>query len=171
MTALADIGDKKYSLTTIPGTDWIAIASVDISEVESAGNELLRVFASTTAILSLAAAAVLLILARQLSSPLISLTTTAQAATAGNLNVRATLQGTAETQTLGQTFNSLLNQIQSLLSQQEQAAAKQQQLREELEEDINLLMEDVSDAADGDLRVRAKLSEGDVGIIADLTRA
>ncbi|NJR69397.1 MAG: methyl-accepting chemotaxis protein [Synechococcales cyanobacterium CRU_2_2] len=158
-------------MTTIPGTDWVAIASVDIAEVESAGNELVKVFASTTAILSLAAAAVLLLLANQLASPLRSLTTTAEAATAGNLDIRADLQGTVETQTLGQVFNTLLSQIQSLLTQQQQAATEQQSLREELEADINVLMEDISDAADGDLRVRAKLTEGDVGIIADLFNA
>lgn len=171
LTALADIGAKKYSLTTIPGTNWMAIASVDISEVESAGDELIRVFVTSTAILSLAAAVVLLLLANQLSSPLKSLTTTAEEATAGNLDIRADLQGTVETQTLGQVFNTLLNQIQALLTQQQQAAAEQQTLREELEEDISLLMEDISDAADGDLRVRAKLTEGDVGIIADLFNA
>ncbi len=171
LRALAQIGTKNYALTTVSETDWVSIASVDVSEVESAGNDLIMVFAATTTVLSLAATVVLLLLASQLSAPLKSLTTTAEEATTGNFDIRANLQGTVETQTLGQVFNTLLNQIQGLLNQQQQAAAEQQTLREELEEDISLLMEDISDAADGDLRVRAKLTEGDVGIIADLFNA
>ncbi len=171
LTALTEIGTKTYSLTTVPGTNWVTIASVDVADVESAGNELIRVFATTTVLLGLAAAAVLLVLARQLAAPLQSLTRTAESATAGDLDVRANLEGTVETQTLGQVFNTLLNQIQTLLSQQKAAAEKQQQLREHLEQDITALMEDIGDAADGDLRVRAKLSEGDVGVVADLFNA
>jgi methyl-accepting chemotaxis protein PixJ len=171
LTALASVGTKTYSLTTVPQTDWIAIASVDISEVESAGNDLIKVFATTTVLLGLAATGVLLLLARQLSYPLNALTGTAEAATAGNLDVRADLQGTRETQTLGNVFNTLLDQIQGLLLEQKNSAIEQQSLRQNLEQDITQLMEDISEAAAGDLRVRATLSDGDVGIVADLFNA
>lgn len=171
LTALAQIGTKTYSLTTVPRTNWVAIASVDGAEVESAGNDLIRVFGTTTAVLGIAAAVVLLVLARQLSAPLQSLTTTAEAAIAGNLDIRAGLQGTQETHTLGQVFNALLTQLQELLNRQKQATQEQQQLREKLEQDITQLMDDIGDAADGDLRVRAQLSAGDVGIVADLFNA
>ncbi|MDJ0706261.1 MAG: methyl-accepting chemotaxis protein [Leptolyngbyaceae cyanobacterium MO_188.B28] len=167
-TAMVELDNKNYSFTTIPGTDWVAVASVDTAEVQSAGNDLLRLFAVTTLILGVAATTVLVLLARQLAAPLESLTATAQAATAGELSARARLAGTIETQTLGEGFNQLLNRIQSLLKQQQDDAVEQERQRESLEQEIFQLMEDVGDAAEGDLRVRAQLSEGEVGIVADL---
>ena len=53
----------------------------------------------------------------------------------------------------------------------EESAKEQQRQREELEESVVGLMEALEPAADGDLTVRAQLSEGDVGIIADLFNA
>lgn len=168
LNASVALNNQHYSLTTIPGTEWVAIASVDTTDVQSAGNDLLRLFGSTTLILAVLATGVLVVLSRQLAMPLQALTTTAESAAAGRLGVRAHLAGTIETRTLGQGFNQLLSQIQSLLKQQQDAATEQERQRELLENEISQLMEDVGDAADGDLRVRAQLSEGDVGIVADL---
>ena len=53
----------------------------------------------------------------------------------------------------------------------EQNAAEQQKQREELENAVVSLMEALEPASDGDLTVRAQLTEGDVGIIADLFNA
>lgn len=168
LSLLLNLDGKDYSFTTVPDTDWVALASIDAQDVQSAGNDLLRLFGITTIILGLAATAVLTLLARQLSAPLLSLTATAEAAAAGDLDTRAPLTGTIETQTLGAGFNGLLSQIQQLLQQQKAATAAQERQRQALEEEISQLMEDIGDAAQGDLRVRAKLSEGDVGIVADL---
>ncbi|ESA32817.1 methyl-accepting chemotaxis sensory transducer [Leptolyngbya sp. Heron Island J] len=168
LNASVALNNQHYSLTTIPGTEWVAVAVVDTTDVQAAGNDLLRLFGSTTLVLAVLATAVLIILSRQLAMPLQSLTNTAEAAAEGRLGVRARLAGTIETRTLGNGFNQLLSQIQSLLKQQQDAAAEQERQRESLENEISQLMEDVGDAADGDLRVRAQLSEGDVGIVADL---
>lgn len=162
---------KEYSLTTVPGTPWVAISSVNLSEINSAGNELLIVFALTAIILGTGITFLLRALASQLSSPLQELTTTAQTATAGNLDARANPEGSSETQILGQSFNELLEQIQALIQQQKELTEEQRQERENLENEITELMEEVGDAADGDLSVRAKLVPGDVGIVADLFNA
>ena len=61
-----------------------------------------------------------------------------------------------------------LNELNKSL---EESAAEQKKQREELEEAVVNLMEALEPAADGDLTVRAQLSEGDVGIIADLFNA
>lgn len=61
-----------------------------------------------------------------------------------------------------------LNQLNESL---EENAAEQKQQREQLETAVVNLMEALEPAADGDLTVRAQLSEGDVGIIADLFNA
>lgn len=53
----------------------------------------------------------------------------------------------------------------------EESVNQQRQEREALEEAISSLMDSLEPASEGDLTVRAQLSEGDVGIIADLFNA
>ncbi|MEO0456079.1 MAG: methyl-accepting chemotaxis protein [Cyanobacteria bacterium P01_A01_bin.114] len=162
---------KDYSIATVPDTPWVAIASADTVELDAAGRNLLIIFVLSGLILGAAAAGLLVVLARNLSQPLQTLTETARKAAAGQLDTRANPQGTIETQVLGQGFNNLLEQLQSLLGQQKAIADEQQKQKENLENEISQLMEEVGDAANGDLSVRAKLSAGDVGIIADLFNA
>ena len=171
ISALIEYGDRDYGIVSIPGTPWVAIASESIADLNAAGIDLLTVFGGTAAILGLAAIGLLILLGQELSSPLDALTKIVERATAGNLDVRSTPAGTVEMRTLGQGFNQLLERLQLLLDKQRTLAADQQQQREDLETEIARLMEDVGDAAEGDLTVRAQLSAGDVGIVADLFNA
>jgi methyl-accepting chemotaxis protein PixJ len=166
--ALAQLGDRYYHIQTVPGTQWVVTASESVAEINAASQAQLQMFAGISAILALVASGIVLLLARQLAKPLVNLTTTAQKVATGDLEVRAQLEGTRETQTLGQSFNQLLDQVQTLLVEQQNLAQAQQQQREDLEQDVMQLMEDIGDAAEGDLTVRAQLSAGDVGIVADL---
>ncbi len=61
-----------------------------------------------------------------------------------------------------------LNELNKSL---EQSAAEQKQQREDLESAVVGLMEALEPASEGDLTVRAQLTDGDVGIIADLFNA
>ena len=61
-----------------------------------------------------------------------------------------------------------LNELNKSL---EQSAAEQKQQREDLEDAVVGLMEALEPASEGDLTVRAQLTDGDVGIIADLFNA
>lgn len=162
------IGGKYYSLSAIPGTDLVAVSSESSATVDAAGNQSLLAFSAITIALSLLGIFVVLLIARNLAQPLVALTRTAEDAADGKLNLRVEEQGTSETRTLAQSFNRLLDQVQSLLKQQEELALEQGRQREELEHDVMQLMEDVGDASDGDLTVRAQLSASDVGIVADL---
>ena len=171
LIALLKVGKREYSIATVPNAPWVAISSVDIAEINSAGRNLLFIFAATALILGATVVVLLQVFARQLSAPLQILTATSQKASAGNLDTRATLEGTRETKILGQSFNNLLDQIQSLINQQKQLTEEQREERETLENEITELMEEVGDAADGDLSVRAKLIPGDVGVVADLFNA
>ena len=170
-TVLLESGDREFSLSTVPNIPWVSVASVELAELNAAGNNLLVIFALTAAVLGTAAAFVLQLFSGQISAPLQILTSTAQTATAGNLDARASIEGSSETQILGESFNNLLEQIQSLIQKQTQLTEEQRQERETLENEITELMEEVGDAADGNLAVRAKLIPGDVGIVADLFNA
>ena len=171
LIALLKVGKREYSVATVPNAPWVAISSVDIAEINSAGRNLLIIFVLTALILGAAVALLLQVFARQLSAPLQTLTATSQKASSGDLDTRAPLAGTRETKILGQSFNQLLDQIQSLLNRQQELTDEQRLERETLENEITQLMEDVGDAADGNLSVRAKLVPGDVGIVADLFNA
>ncbi len=166
--AVIKMGDRYYSLTTLPRTSWVAVSSATVSDVEIAGRELLNLFGGISLLLGGIATILVLWLAKQLSQPLTDLTQTATEVAKGDLSVRAKLQGTAETETLGRGLNNLLNQVQTLLQSQEESSKEQRKQREELENDVVQLMDEVGDAAMGDLTVRAQLSAGDVGIVADL---
>ncbi|PNW44213.1 UNVERIFIED_CONTAM: hypothetical protein BEN50_13035 [Euhalothece sp. KZN 001] len=162
---------RRYKLATVPDTNWVAISSVDESVLQAAGNELITVFSLIGALLSVGAVGVALLLARQFSSPLINVSQSAQKAAAGDLSARAQPQGTVETQALATSYNNLVERVQELLKEQEEAAEQQRQQREELEAEVSQLMDDIEQAADGDLTVRARLMEGDIGIVADLFNA
>jgi methyl-accepting chemotaxis protein PixJ len=166
--ALVRVGNYYYDLTPVPQTSLVAIGSASIEDVEVAGRELLVIFTAASLALGLVMTLLVQFLAKQLSQPLTDLTKTSAAVARGDLSVRAKLQGTAETETLANGLNGLLDQVQSLLQKQQDASNEQRRQREELERDVVQLMDDVSDAADGDLTVRAQLTSGDVGIVADL---
>ncbi|MEM7064823.1 MAG: methyl-accepting chemotaxis protein [Cyanobacteria bacterium P01_B01_bin.77] len=171
LEATVSYDGRNFSLATVTDLPWVAISSEDAVALDQAGLSLLIVFILTAIVLGTASGGLLLALARRLSQPLQTLTEVAQKAATGDLDARASIQGTFETQILGRGFNNLLEQLQSLLKQQKEAADEQREEREKLENDITQLMEEVGDAADGDLSVRAKLSAGDVGIVADLFNA
>ncbi len=164
---------KIYSFSTIPNTGLVAIASVDAIEIAAASRNLLTVFALTAIVLGTVSLVLIVILARQLSRPLTELSEKTQQATAGNLEVKAELEGTLETITLADNFNNLIQQIKDLLQQQKETvlAEEQRQQREKLEKEIFLLLEEVSAAAEGDLTVRASLSSMEISTVADLFNA
>lgn len=162
---------REYRLATIPETDWVAISSVDQSVLQSAGNDLIGIYAIVALVVGALAVGGTIQLSRQLSSPLVNVSQTAEKATAGDLSVRAQPQGTVETQTLANSFNGLVERVQGLLQEREKSAEQQRQQREELEEEVVRLMTDIEDAAEGDLTVRAQLMAGDIGIVADLFNA
>ena len=159
---------RKYYLTTVPQTDWVAISSLNNQVLQTAGNELIDVFVLVGAVLATVAVGMVVILARQLSSPLMNVSQAAQKVAAGNLTVRAQLQGGVETRTLATSFNNLVERVQALLKEQEDTSKQQRRQREKLEEEVSQLMNDMEGAAEGDLTVRARLLQGDVGIVADL---
>ncbi|MGB7247533.1 MAG: GAF domain-containing protein [Phormidesmis sp.] len=111
-------GDRQYKVATIPSSNWVAIASMENSEILAAGRDSLLFFTLLTLLLAGITTGLIFWLSRQLSAPLASLTQQARLAAAGDLGVVATPTGTAETRFLTQTFNQLVTQASTLLEQQ-----------------------------------------------------
>ncbi|BAU64293.1 methyl-accepting chemotaxis protein [Stanieria sp. NIES-3757] len=177
--------NRDYRMISIPNTNLVGIVSIDYREIESAGNEIIGVFLLIAVLLLLGTTVVIILLARQIASPLKDLVDKAEQVAAGDLNVIAEPQGTTETRTLAFSFNNLVTQVKQLLLQQneslqelEQArqqaelfARQQQEKNESLQQELMELLGDVDGAASGDLTVRSRINEGEIGIVADFFNA
>lgn len=162
---------KVFSLSTIPGTQLVTLAAQDMSEIDAAGRQLLTAFALTALLLGAGAIALIAFLADRLSKPITNLAQTAQQFAAGDLSVRAEVEGTQETQLLAGDFNKMVTRMSTLLADQQRSATEQQEAREKLEMEIYQLLDEVGEATDGDLRVRASLSSMEMSTVADLFNA
>ncbi len=164
-------GKRYFSLSSIPNTGLVVVSSVQQAEIAAAGRNLMKIFASTAAILGIVATGLIILLARNLSQPLATLTAKAQQVARGDLDVQVQLEGTEETRTLADNFNQLVQRVKGLIQEQETVAKGQQQEKETLEQGIYQLIEDLQDAVDGDLTVRAHLSSIEMSTVADLFNA
>jgi len=162
---------KIYDLSTIPDTDLVTIAVVDAAEIAASGRNLIKAFALTAIVLGAISFGLIIVLAQQLSRPLTHLSEKTQEVARGNLDVTVDLAGTLETRTLANNFNKLVNQVKDLFQQQKAVADEQRQEKEQLEAAIYTLIDEVSDAAEGDLTVRANLDSLELSTVADLFNA
>lgn len=110
-----DYEGKKYVLSPLEGVDWVAIASMNLAEINAAGRQSLLFFGLLVLALAGVASALAVGLSRQLSAPLNELSLKARQVSEGNLNVVAQPKGSSETQTLAQTFNDLVVRIRGFL--------------------------------------------------------
>lgn len=118
LTAAFDYKGKKYTVSTMPDLDWVAVASMDLSEVRAAGRQNLVLFGLLVLALGSAAAFLAARLSKQLSSPLNELSDKALQVSEGNLDVVAEPKGSSETQTLASTFNELVFRVKASLREQ-----------------------------------------------------
>ena len=163
--------DRFFNIVGIPNTKLVTIASVATSEEETIARNQLILFATTALLLAGIVVALIYWLSNSVSNPLSALTDTADAAAAGNLDIQAEVQGTRETRTLARTFNSMVAEVKDLLGKQEQATQEQKESRDKLETEIYQLLDEVGEAVDGDLTVRASLSSMEMSTVADLFNA
>ncbi len=114
--------NKYYTLMPIANQDLVAVASIDNLGLQTAGSEWLPVFVPMGFVVIISLTIIIVFVANKLSQPLVDLATTAEQAVIGNLDVIAQLQGTLETQTLANSFNNLIFQVNKLLKQQQEEA-------------------------------------------------
>lgn len=162
---------KFFQLKVIPSTDLVVISSIDQAEIAQAGNKLRNVFISTAIILGIVAIIVTIALARQVSQPLANLSQEIEKVAQGDLEVKAQPEGSLETQTLAENFNGLVQRVKDLLEIQETVAEEQTEKAQKLETEIYTLLDEIQDAADGDLTVRASLDSMEMSTVADLFNA
>lgn len=163
--------DRFFNVSIIPGTKLVAIASVETAEEAALARDQLVLFGGMGLFLAGIIFAVIYWLSGTVSNPLAKLTDTADEAASGNLEVEAEVEGTRETRTLARTFNTMVSEVKTLLDKTEQAAQEQKESRDQLEMEIYQLLDEVGEAVDGDLTVRASLSSMEMSTVADLFNA
>lgn len=162
---------KIFAITTIPDVDFVSIASIDTAEILADQRQLLLVSALTVVLLGTASIALIVWLAQRIANPITDLSATTQAAAEGNLDVKADIKGSRETQVLADNFNYLVAQTKASLSEQQALTEEQRQKNEQLELAIYTLLDEVSEATEGDLTVRANLDSMELSTVADLFNA
>ena len=150
-----------------PPVNWGTMISVDKDIVFAAEKQLLFALEIVVLATILIVSAVAALLAYRGTLPLIKSTNTLKKLGQGELDVRIDVTGTDELADLGSNINLMAEQIQDLINIQETETRQQRQEKERLQQGVMNLLMDVEGAQKGDLTVKATMTDGAVGSIAD----
>jgi methyl-accepting chemotaxis protein PixJ len=146
---------------------WGAIMSIDEDVALASTHQLRLIFilgtGVTIALVSIAAVA----LTERFLRPIIKSAETVAKLGDGDLTARLEVRGQDELAVLGSNINKMAGQIQDLLHIQEADAKQQRKEKEMLQQGVMSLLLDVEGAKKGDLTVKAQMTDGAVGSIAD----
>lgn len=159
------------TLAGLPPLNWEAVIGINTDEAFALKQQLLLTLLLGTGLTVLAVAGLATFLAYRGTLPLIKSTDTVQKLGQGELDVRMDVIGADELADLGSNINLMAEQIQDLIKIQEAETKKQKQEKERLQQGVMNLLLDVEGAQKGDLTVKAKMTEGAVGSIADAFNA
>ena len=166
--------DRYYTLLPISGQDWVVVTSIDAQELQAVGSEVMPILLPTAIAVAGALTIIIVLLANQISQPLVDLATTAERAAAGDLDIFAQPKGTLETQTLADSFNNLIIQVKKLLQQQQDETLQVRMLRDLILQVNNLdnteiisetIVEKLQSALNADRVLFYSLAEEQAGIV------
>jgi len=151
----------------LPDLGWGTITTVDKEAALIVQRQLLISFATGTLMITLVVAAIASILGLKSTQPIIQAVEAVKKLGKGDFDARVPVSGQDELADLGNNINKMASQIQDLLFTQETEAKRQRQEKEKLQQGVMGLLLDVEGAKRGDLTVRAEMSDGAIGSIAD----
>ena len=146
---------------------WSTIITIDNQSAFAAQKQLLQVFLLGTVISGLVVAALSRLIAERATSSIVEAATAVEQMGEGNLSVKLAVKGEDELADLSSNINKMTGQIKDLLSTQETESKQLRREKERLQQGVMGLLLDVEGAQRGDLTVRAQMTEGAVGSIAD----
>lgn len=169
----------------LPDVGWSLVTSVPQSVAFSALNQLQTAFVLGTLSLAGLLFLVTLYVTNRAIQPILSATKAVQKMGEGDLSVRLSVEGEDEMAILGSNINQLAQELDTLISIQKQENERLEQARQEARADaedrakqqqreretlqrraLELLME-VDPVSRGDLTVKAKVTEDEIGTLAD----
>jgi twitching motility protein PilJ len=169
---------KEYLLTYVPippvnnlSFDWGVLISQPTSEVFAPQRTLNLALLLGTAITAVVVGAIAAAIANRVTRPILTATAAVEKIGAGELDTRIPIQGKDELALLGVNINRMAEQIKNLLYEQATLTEEQRRQKEALQERALELLEEVDPINEGDLTVRARVTEDDIGTIADAYNA
>ena len=162
----------------LPDLKWDMVIAVDSEVAFKPLQQLLLILAGATGVVAILAAVLAIAIAQRATKPVIEATEAVIELGKGNLETRLEVQGQDELAQLGENINLMAGQLQDFIALQEeqklqsQESAERERLRSEaIQRELITLLSDVEGAVSGDLTVRAQISAGEIGIVADFFNA
>jgi methyl-accepting chemotaxis protein PixJ len=169
----------------LPELRWAMVTTTPQSSAFAALNQLRTAFIIGTFFLTGALFLLTLYVANRAIQPILSATNAVQKIGAGDLSVRLPVEGEDELAVLGNNINQLAEELDELITAQKQEnerleqarqearaeaearAREQQRERENLQRRALELLMEVDPVSRGDLTVKAKVTEDEIGTLAD----
>jgi twitching motility protein PilJ len=165
-------------LEGLPDPKWDSIVAVDTDIALKPLQQLLLILVGATGAVGILASVLAIAIAQRATKPIIDATTAVVELGKGNLETRLAVQGEDEMAQLGDNINLMAGQLQDFIALQEEQtrqstelAEKERNRSESIQRELITLLSDVEGAASGDLTVRAQISAGEIGIVADFFNA
>ncbi|MFM2313060.1 MAG: hypothetical protein RLZZ04_2336 [Cyanobacteriota bacterium] len=158
-------------LEGIKELNWQAVIAKDKAVAFEAQRNLGFTIAIGIGLTTLLVAAIATYLANRATMPLLEAVKAVKKIGSGDLDTRLTVDSQDELGELSSNINLMTAQIQNSLEEQKGFAQQQRQEKEKLEMAIYTLLEEVSEATNGDLTVRAGLDSMEISTVADLFNA
>lgn len=158
--------------------NWNILVATDVSLAFTSQQKLLQILLIGSLITVGLTVAIATLLSDRLVNPLLQANETLAKIGQGQFNERIEIQGEDELAQLGQNINQMAEQLQQLIQQQQQLAQAQMETQsslaktereqnQALQQELLQFINDIEGVSDGNLTVRANITEGAIGIAAD----
>ena len=150
---------------------WSTVTTIDYKIAKATQKQLLQVFILGTITVGLIISMIARLIATRTTQPIIEAAESVKKIGQGDFATRIVVKGQDELASLGLNINKMAGQIEDLLHNQETETKRQRKEKEQLQQGVMSLLLDVEGAQKGDLTVRAEMTDGAVGSIADAFNA
>ncbi|MEL6927810.1 MAG: methyl-accepting chemotaxis protein [Cyanobacteria bacterium J06600_6] len=169
LTSISEIDNSFFQ--DISKLGWSTLVTIDNESAQVTQNQLLQVFVLGTILSGLVVAALSQLIAERATRPVISASDAVDKIGRGDLSVKLAVKGEDELAVLNSNINRMAGQIEDLLYAHEAETNQQRKEKEALQQGVMSLLLDVEGAQKGDLTVKAQITDGAIGSIADAFNA
>ena len=164
-------GIEWIAQSKILNNGWSTITLQHTSEAFAGERQYQQVAIASMLLVVLTTGILTSLIANRLVTPLADMTDVSLKIAEGDFDNRVESDRGDEIGVLADSFNTMAQKLQRSIANIGNKADEQRQQREELETAISSLIEEVIDATDGDLTVRANLNSVQLSTVADLFNA
>ena len=168
-TAFSDI-DAEF-LEDFIDLGWSTVITIDDNIAYATLKQLLQVFVVGTLIVSAIAALLARLIAERATRPIVEAADAVGRIGQGDLDTKIEVKGQDELADLCSNINKMAKQIADLISIQKEEAQRQSREKELLQQGVLGLLLEVEGAQQGDLTVKAQMTDGVIGSVADAFNA